>query len=81
MELQLKVTEVSGTAPVLNVYIEGKFGTVGDYKPLVFEENITSTGTWHFTIMQLTFKTIRVRWTVSGTDVSFTFRVDAVGIV
>jgi hypothetical protein len=81
MELLLKVTSVSGTNPILNVYIEGKFDTVGDYKVLVYQEGITSTGIWYFTITQLIFKTIRVRWTVSGESPSFTFRVDAVAMV
>ena len=80
LELELKVTTVSGTTPSLNVYIEGKFDTTGDYKVLVYQENITSTGIWFFTISQLIFKTIRIRWTVSGTTPSFTFRVDGVGV-
>jgi hypothetical protein len=79
MELALKVTSVSGTNPVLNVYIEGKFDTSGDYKVLVSQEGITGTGTWFFTITQLIFKTIRVRWSVTGESPSFTFRVDAWG--
>jgi hypothetical protein len=79
LELQVKVTAVSGTTPALSVYIEGKFDTTGDYKPLVYQENISSTGIYHFTITQLIFKTIRVRWSVSGTSPSFTFSVDAVG--
>jgi hypothetical protein len=81
MELALKVTGVSGTNPVLNVYIEGKFDTSGDYKVLVSQEGITGTGTWFFTITQLIFKTIRVRWVVTGESPSFTFRVDAVAMV
>jgi len=81
MEIQLKITGVSGTNPSLSVYIEGKFDTVGDYKPLVWEEGISAVNIWRFTITQLIFKTIRVRWVVSGTSPSFTFRVDAVAIV
>ena len=81
MEIQLKVTGVSGTNPVLSVYIEGKFDTVGDYKPLVWEENISTTNIWRFTITQLIFKTIRIKWVVGGTSPSFTFRVDVVAVV
>jgi hypothetical protein len=75
LELILKVTAVSGTNPVLSVYIEGKFEATGDYKPLVYQENITATGIWFSTITQLAFRYIRVRWVVSGTSPSFTFTV------
>jgi len=78
MELQLKVTAVSGTSPTLSVYVEGKFATTGDYKTLIAWENITSTGIYYGTITQLIFRYIRIRWVVAGTDPSFTFRVDAV---
>jgi hypothetical protein len=77
LEIELKVTSVSGTSPALSVYIEGKFEDTGDYKPLVYQENITSTGIWFFTITKLAFRYIRVRWTVSGTSQSFTFTVTA----
>jgi hypothetical protein len=81
LELELKVTAVSGTNPVLSVYIEGKFETTGDYKVLVYQENITATGIWYFTINPCIFRYIRVRWSVSGTSPSFTFRVDAQAMV
>jgi hypothetical protein len=75
LELILKVTAVSGTTPTLSVYIEGRFDATGDYKPLVFQESITSTGIWYFTINPCVFRYIRVRWLVSGTSPSFTFTV------
>jgi len=75
--VELKVTGVSGTSPVLNVYVEGKFEDTGDYKPLVYQEGITGTGVWFFTITKLAFRFIRVRWAVSGTSPSFTFGVYA----
>lgn len=81
LELQLKVTGVSGTNPTLSVYIEGKFEGTGDYKPLVYQENITTTGIWHFTVSLLAFRRLRVRWVVGGTSPSFTFRVDAQAVV
>ena len=81
LELLLKVTSVSGTNPTLSVYIEGKFETTGDYKPLVWQEGITSTGVWFFTITQLIFRYIRVRWVVGGTSPSFTFGVYAQAMV
>jgi len=81
MELLLKVTGVSGTNPTLSVYIEGKFEATGDYKTLVYQENITSTGIWYFTITQLIFRYLRVRWAVGGTSPSFTFTVTAQAMV
>jgi hypothetical protein len=77
LEIELKVTSVSGTNPALFVYIEGKFEATGDYKPLVYQENISSTGIWFFTITKLAFRYIRVRWVVSGTSPSFSFTVTA----
>jgi hypothetical protein len=81
LEIELKVTAVSGTTPTLNVYIEGKFEPTGDYKPLVYQENITGTGIWYFTINPCVFRYIRVRWLVSGTSPSFTFGVYAQAVV
>ena len=75
LEVELKVTAVSGTSPTLDVYIEGKFETTGDYKTLASQTGITSTGTWFFTINPLVFRYVRVRWVVGGTSPSFTFGV------
>jgi len=75
LEVELKVTSVSGTSPTLDVYIEGKFETTGDYKPLASQTGITSTGIWFLTIDPLRFRYIRVRWVVGGTSPSFTFTV------
>lgn len=75
LEIELKVSAVSGTSPTLSVYIEGKFEATGDYKPLVYQEGITTTGIWWLTITQLAFRYIRVRWVVSGTSPSFTITV------
>jgi hypothetical protein len=77
LEIELKVTSVSGTSPTLSVYVEGKFEDTGDYKPLVYQEGITGTGTWFFTVTKLAFRYIRVRWVVGGTNPSFTFGVYA----
>jgi len=81
MEVQIKVTAVGGTSPVLNVYIEGKFEGSGDYKVIASQEGITTTGSWFFTINPLVFRYIRIRWTIGGTSPSFTFRVEAQGMV
>jgi len=75
LELELKVTSVSGTTPTLDVYVEGKFRGTGDYKPLASQTGITGTGTWFFTIDPLRFRYIRVRWVVGGTNPRFTFAV------
>jgi hypothetical protein len=81
LEIEIKVTAVSGTSPTLSVYIEGKFENTGDYKTLASQTGITATGTWFFTIDPNAFRYIRVRWVVGGTSPSFTFRVDAQGMV
>jgi len=78
MEVEVKVTAVSGTTPTLQVCIQGKFGTTGDYKDLACTDTITATGIWFLTVNPLMFKTIRARWVVGGTTPSFTFRVDVV---
>jgi hypothetical protein len=81
LEVEIKVTNVSGTSPTLSVYIEGKFENTGDYKTLVSQENITATGTWFATINPCAFRYLRVKYVVGGTSPSFTFRVDAQGMV
>ena len=81
LELELKVTSVSGTSPTLSVYIEGKFENTGDYKTLAYQENITATGKWFFTINPNAFRYLRIRWVVGGTSPNFTFRVDVQGMV
>jgi hypothetical protein len=81
LEIEIKVTGVSGTNPTLDVYIEGKFEGTGDYKTLASQTGITAAGIWFFTINPNAFRYIRVRWVVGGTSPSFTFRVDAQGMV
>ena len=81
LEVELKVTAVSGTTPTLDVYIEGKFEATGDYKPLASQTGITATGIWFLTIDPLRFKYIRVRWVVGGTSPSFTFTVAGQAVV
>jgi len=81
LELELKVTAVSGTSSTLDVYIEGKFEATGDYKVLASQTGITATGTWFFTINPLVFRYIRVRWVVGGTSPSFTFTVAMQAVV
>jgi len=75
LEIEIKVTSVSGTSPTLDVYIEGKFETTGDYKTLASLPGVTEPGTRFLTIDPLRFRYIRVRWVVGGTSPSFTFTV------
>jgi hypothetical protein len=82
LEAELKVTAVSGTAPSLNVYIQGKFDSTGDYKDLATLTNITATGVYFFSpINPLVYNNIRARWEITGTAPSFTFTVAGQAIV
>jgi len=81
VELELKVTSVSGTSPTLDVYVEGKFETTGDYKTLASQTGITGTGVWFFTINPLIFRYVRIRWVVGGTSPSFVITVAAQAMV
>jgi hypothetical protein len=81
VEIEVKVTAVSGTTPTLDVYIEGRFEATGDYKVLASVTGITSTGVWFLTINPLVFRFIRIRWVVGGTSPSFTFTVVAQAMV
>ncbi|MEM1523516.1 MAG: hypothetical protein QXU69_10825, partial [Thermofilaceae archaeon] len=76
-EVCVDVTAVSGTNPVLNVYVEGKDRYSGKYKTLLSFENISSVQTLWGTITMLAFSLLRVRWIISGTSPSFTFSVSA----
>ncbi|MEM2678645.1 MAG: hypothetical protein QXU62_08375 [Thermofilaceae archaeon] len=78
-EVCVDVTAVSGTNPVLNVYVEGKDRYTGKYKTLLSFENISSVQTLWGTISPLIFTLVRVRWTISGTNPSFTFSVSMEG--
>jgi hypothetical protein len=68
MEIMVAVNDISGT---LSIYIDGIF-EMEDFpeffqtKPLVYQENITTTGAWFFTITKLVFRYIRVRWNITS---------------
>ena len=81
LEIEIKVTGVSGTTPTLDVYVEGRFEATGDYKVLASQTGITSTGIWFLVINPLAFRFIRVRWLVGGVSPSFTFTVVAQAMV
>jgi hypothetical protein len=81
IRVMVKVTAVSGTAPTLDIYIEGKYEATGDWVPLLSRTGITSTGVYELgQLDNLCFRYIRVRWVVGGTSPSFTFTVAAQAI-
>jgi hypothetical protein len=72
---QLNVTAASGTAPTLNVLIEDtldgvNYNTIGTFaqKAAASREIINVTVPFS--------ETLRVSWTIAGTNPSFTFAVD-----
>jgi hypothetical protein len=71
-EVCVDVTGVSGTSPSLTVYLEGLDEVSGKYKT-IWNASFTSVGTQWLTITDLIFRYVRLRWTVSGTNPSFTF--------
>jgi hypothetical protein len=78
MRVELKVTSVSGTSPTLDIYIEGKYETTGDYVPLLSKTGVTATGVYELgQLDNLCFRYIRVRWVVGGTSPSFGITVAA----
>jgi len=77
MEVCLDVTAVSGTNPILNVYLEGKDEYSGKYKTIWSVEGINTVGTYWLTITHWIFRVLRVRWEISGTNPAFTFSVSA----
>ena len=65
MEIAVVVDYVSGS---FNLYIDGLFEIepeIYQFKPLVYQENITEPGVFFFTITKLVFRYIRVRWNIS----------------
>jgi len=82
-DLCIDVTAVSGSFAAgegLRVIVEGKSEVSGKYKTLYdsyvsLGDYITSTTTDWAYLDPITFKYLRVRWTISGTDPSFTFSV------
>lgn len=85
----IDVTAVSGTTPVLTIFIEGQDPASQKYFPLIQSAAINATGT---TVLNVapgitavansyigTFVPLvyRVRWTITGTTPSFTFSIGA----
>jgi hypothetical protein len=78
IRIMVKVTAVSGTAPTLDIYVEGKYEATGDYVPLLSRTGITATGVYELgQLDNLCFRYIRVRWVLGGTSPSFTITVTA----
>jgi hypothetical protein len=79
-EICIDVTDVSGTSPTLDVYVEGKDRVSGKYKTLFSQTGINSTNTfWTPNPIDIAFKYLRVRWVIGGTNPSFTFSVSLEG--
>jgi hypothetical protein len=78
-EVLLDVTDVSGTTPTLNVYLEGKNQYTNKYKVIWAVENVSSVGEHWLTITNLAFRYLRVRWEIGGISPSFTFSVSMEG--
>jgi len=86
-ELCIDVTGVSGdfaSGEGLRVIVEGKDEVTGKYKVIYDSDEslggkITKPVTDWFTITNLAFRILRVRWEISGTNPSFTFSVTMQG--
>ena len=82
-EICVDVTAVSGTFATgqgLEVFVEGKDPITGKYRTIFDTGLITSVTTLWKTVSlctepSLAYRYLRVRWTISGTNPSFTFSV------
>ncbi len=72
---QLNVTGASGTAPTLNVLIEDTLDGV-NYNTIGTFAQKTAAGREILNITTPFSETLRVSWTIAGTNPSFTFAVD-----
>jgi hypothetical protein len=73
----LNVTNVSGTSPTLDLYIDIQDPVSGNWVNQDKFAQVTSTGTWALALDVRSNK-YRVRWVLGGTSPSFTFSVGAV---
>jgi len=72
----IDVTAVSGTNPILNIYLEEKNQGTNKYRTLWSKLNINAVGIYfNDAPIKLLSKNYRVRWEISGTSPSFTFSV------
>jgi hypothetical protein len=73
---QLNVTAASGTAPTLNVLIEDTIDGGLTYNTVGTFTQRTAAGREVINITTPFSETLRVSWTIAGTNPSFTFSVD-----
>jgi len=82
MRFMVKVTAVSGTNPILDIYIDGLYDATGDWVPQLSRTEITTTGVYEIgQLDNLTFRNIRARWVLRGTSPSFTITITAQAVV
>ncbi len=75
LRAQLNVTAASGTAPTLNVLIEDTLDGV-NYNTVATFAQKTAAGREVINVTVPFSETLRVSWTIAGTNPSFTFSVD-----
>jgi hypothetical protein len=75
--LMVKVTEVSGTSPTLDITVEGFDGE--DWFPLYAMPTISAVGNYSLKMDNLGHQ-VRLRYTLGGTSPSFTFYAKLVGV-
>jgi hypothetical protein len=73
---QLNVTAVSGTAPTLTVILEDTLDGGINYNTIGTFAQKTAAGREVISITAPFSETLRVSWTIAGTNPSFTFSVD-----
>jgi hypothetical protein len=75
LRAQLNVTAVSGTSPTLTVLIEDTLDGI-NYNTIGTFAQKTAAGREVINITTPFSETLRVSWTIAGTNPSFTFSVD-----
>ncbi len=73
---QLNVTAATGTSPTLNVLIEDSVDGGINYNTIGTFAQKTAAGREVISITTPFSETLRVSWTIAGTNPSFTFSVD-----
>jgi len=77
LDVEVKVTSVSGTTPTLRVCVQGKQLATDDYRDIACTDTISATGNYFLTIDNVRYRVLRVRWEIGGITPSFTFGVYA----
>ncbi len=76
LRVQLNVVGVSGTSPTLNVLVEDTLDNGASYNTIAAFAQKTTPGREVLNVTSPFAETLRVSWTVAGTNPSFTFAVD-----